>query len=44
MDREQVRETAGLAKSQLQDVHEMKMVAGMMQWLWEAEVQGSGWA
>ncbi|KAI9664057.1 MAG: hypothetical protein M1821_007548 [Bathelium mastoideum] len=41
-EREKVWETAGLAKSQLQDIHEMKMVAGMVQWLWEAEVKGLG--
>lgn len=41
-ERAKVREKAGLAKSQLQDIHEMKMIAGMMQWLWEAEVKGQG--
>ncbi|KAL9078837.1 MAG: hypothetical protein Q9157_002241 [Trypethelium eluteriae] len=42
-ERAKVRETAAQAKSQLQDIHEMKLVAEMVQWLWEAEVQGLGW-
>ena len=42
-EREMVRNTAAGAKSQLQDIHEMRLVAGMVHWLWEAEVQGTGW-
>ncbi|KAL9094613.1 MAG: hypothetical protein Q9165_003172 [Trypethelium subeluteriae] len=42
-ERAEVREMAAQAKSQLQDIHEMKLVVKMVQWLWEAEVQGLGW-